>query len=495
MLCALLCAAASAQTLARKGWAGSGITVETWWEGAVLYQIDPVSFQDSDGDGFGDLKGIIARLDYLQTLGVDAIVLSPFQLELAFVRAGSGPPFDPKLGSEEDLNTLIQEATKHKIRIFVDLPLSTASTTQELSNSARFWLSRGVAGLRLIGDVADGHGGNTGPNHPALVPAQIDERMHVLRTLCGTFAGQRVLLWDMPDPLPGAGETTTYRHHRAVRTSSAVDGPQMVVDRRLMLMAHISPNELRGTLTAEPAHSAQSTPVPLSDANGHPRSFDRLGDGAHDLPLAKLLATALLAGRGAPLLYFGQEIGMATTPATGEVDPTPMQWGGEDGFTSGVPWIDMGRNSATENVALEDADAYSLLNWYRRLSALRHANAALRSGSLDLLDATNPDVVAWLRRPLAAGTSTPPVLVVCNLTNHPEVLSFGADLRRIGVQTGSAMMHTLAASSITVSSDAALGSVSVNQIELPPYGVYIGELTPQPGLENTPSPLHRRSSR
>jgi alpha-glucosidase len=493
VLVTLLCSAASGQTLARKGWAGSGITVETWWEGAVLYQIDPVSFQDSDGDGFGDLRGIIMRLDYLQALGVDAIVLSPFQLELSFVRAGSGAPFDPKLGSEEDLNALIQEATRHKMRIFVDLPLSSSSTTQELSNGARFWLSRGVAGLRLIGDATGAHDGDNGPVHPALVPAQIDERLHALRTLCASFAGQRVLLWDMPDPPPGAVETTTYRHHRAVHTSIALDGPQMVVDRRLMAVAHLSPNELRGTLTVEPAHNA--TPASISDANGRPRSFDRLGDGTHDVPLAKLLAAALLAGRGAPLLYFGQEIGMATTPAAGNVDPTPMQWGGDDGFTSGVAWIDMGRNAATENVALEDADAHSLLNWYRRLGALRHANAALRVGSLDLLDETNPDIVAWLRRPQASGASTPPVLVVCNLTNHPEVVSLEVDLRRIGVQTGSGMMHTLAASTLAVSSDAALGSMSVNHIELSPYGVYMGELTPQPGLENTPSPLRRRSSR
>ena len=53
-----------------------------------------------------------------------------------------------------------------------------------------------------------------------------------------------------------------------------------------------------------------------------------------------------------------------------------MQWGGDadftSGFTSGAPWMDMGRNAATANVALEDADATSLLNWYRRLSALHH---------------------------------------------------------------------------------------------------------------------------
>jgi glucan 1,6-alpha-glucosidase len=48
-----------------------------WWQRAVIYQVYPQSFQDSNGDGIGDLKGLIQRLDYLQKLGIDAIWLSP----------------------------------------------------------------------------------------------------------------------------------------------------------------------------------------------------------------------------------------------------------------------------------------------------------------------------------------------------------------------------------------------------------------------------------
>ena len=48
-----------------------------WWKNAVIYQVYPKSFQDSNGDGIGDIKGIISRLDYLRTLGIDAIWLSP----------------------------------------------------------------------------------------------------------------------------------------------------------------------------------------------------------------------------------------------------------------------------------------------------------------------------------------------------------------------------------------------------------------------------------
>ena len=50
---------------------------EKWWKNAVVYQIYPKSFQDSDGDGIGDIRGIIRRLDYLADLGIDAVWISP----------------------------------------------------------------------------------------------------------------------------------------------------------------------------------------------------------------------------------------------------------------------------------------------------------------------------------------------------------------------------------------------------------------------------------
>ena len=140
------------QTLAKKGWANSGMTIAPWWQSPVLYQIDPVSFQDSNGDGFGDLAGIGQRLDYLQALGIDALVLSPVQADAA--RTVATQPFDPVYGTPEDLDQLVTDASRHKIRIFVDLPLTSSRGVTETVNIARFWLGRGVAGLRLT--VPDG---------------------------------------------------------------------------------------------------------------------------------------------------------------------------------------------------------------------------------------------------------------------------------------------------------------------------------------------------
>ena len=174
--------AAGAQTLAHKGWAGSGLTVEPWWAGAVLYQVDPLSFQGSDNDSFGGLQSIIQRLDYLRELGVDAVVLSPFQLRPDF-KASSGAPFVPKYGSEKDLAQLVQEASRRKIRIVVDLPLSASHSTQETLNSARFWLSRGVAGLRLTSDAS------ARSSEAALTFLQLADRLKQLKRLGATYAG------------------------------------------------------------------------------------------------------------------------------------------------------------------------------------------------------------------------------------------------------------------------------------------------------------------
>lgn len=492
-------AAASGQTLAHKGWVGSGITVEPWWAGAVLYQIDPVNFQDTKGDGFGDLHGITQRLDYLQGLSVDAIVLSPFQLQADFGRNNKGSAFDPKYGAEEDLDHLIQEASRRKIRIFVDLPLSPSRTTPELVNVARFWLSRGIAGLRLTSDA----------HASSLMPGQILERLRELRKLCATFAGQRVVFWDIAEPVPHLVDTGSPYRLRSRHTVAPVlvDGPQMVLDSQLAGLTSFDAVALRRALQrdASPPTQVAATPVPETDGTDRPRSFERIGDGPHAGEIAKVMATVLLSSRGAPLLYYGQEIGMATTAApANSVAATPMQWGGDTDFTSGVPWMEMGPDAKTANVAIEDSDAASLLNWYRKLSALHHENAALRVGTMDVIAETNPDIVAWVRRPRDAGSLTAPVVVVCNVTGRPLLVSVSADLRRVGVETSSTMMHTLASTQLTAST-AALGAgakepvtgpVSMNAISLPPYGVYIGELPRPPGLESAPVPMPgRRRSR
>lgn len=101
-----------------------------WWKNAVIYQIYPKSFQDSNGDGIGDINGIIRRLDYLEELGIDAIWLSPVckspQDDNGY-DISDYQDIDAMFGSLTDMECLIEEAKKRNIGIIVDLVLNHSS--------------------------------------------------------------------------------------------------------------------------------------------------------------------------------------------------------------------------------------------------------------------------------------------------------------------------------------------------------------------------------
>ena len=105
-------------------------TKKDWWQSAVFYQIYPKSFQDTDGDGIGDLPGIISRLDYLNKLGIDGIWLSPVcqspQVDNGYDISDYQAIY-PVFGTMEDMERLIHEAKKRNISIILDLVLNHCS--------------------------------------------------------------------------------------------------------------------------------------------------------------------------------------------------------------------------------------------------------------------------------------------------------------------------------------------------------------------------------
>lgn len=105
-------------------------TKRGWWESAVFYQIYPKSFQDTDGDGIGDLKGILNRLDYLETLGIDGIWLSPVcqspQVDNGYDISDYQDIY-PVFGTMEDMEELIRQANDRGISIIMDLVLNHSS--------------------------------------------------------------------------------------------------------------------------------------------------------------------------------------------------------------------------------------------------------------------------------------------------------------------------------------------------------------------------------
>lgn len=103
---------------------------EKWWKNAVIYQIYPRSFCDSNGDGIGDLRGIIQKLDYLENLGIDAIWLSPIYRSPQDDNGydiSDYQDIDPMFGTLEDMAELIAEAGKRNIKIIMDLVLNHSS--------------------------------------------------------------------------------------------------------------------------------------------------------------------------------------------------------------------------------------------------------------------------------------------------------------------------------------------------------------------------------
>src|SRR5580765_1380990 len=101
-----------------------------WWTHATIYEIYPRSFQDSNGDGIGDLNGITQRLDYLKSIGVDAIWIGPMypspQVDFGY-DISDYENVDPQYGTLADFDRLVAEAGKRDIRVLLDMVLNHTS--------------------------------------------------------------------------------------------------------------------------------------------------------------------------------------------------------------------------------------------------------------------------------------------------------------------------------------------------------------------------------
>lgn len=107
-----------------------GETDRDWWRGAVIYQIYPRSYQDSDGDGVGDLSGIVKRLDYVASLGVDAVWISPFfksPMKDFGYDVSDYRDVDPMFGTLADFDAVVAKAHALGLKVLIDLVLSHSS--------------------------------------------------------------------------------------------------------------------------------------------------------------------------------------------------------------------------------------------------------------------------------------------------------------------------------------------------------------------------------
>jgi alpha-glucosidase len=252
---------------------------------------------------------------------------------------------------------------------------------------------------------------------------------------------------------------------------------QLPMDFLFTMVNKLSPSEFRKQIAEVDA--ATGWPTFVISNHDIARSYDRYGDGKHNDEIAKLMAALYLTLRGSPIIYYGEEIGMKTTPPTRREDVkdpigrkgwpkekgrdgerTPMQWddSANAGFSKGTPWLPVPPTYKTHNVAEESKDPDSVLEFYKSVLKLRHTNAALLNGKYKAINEQDANVLSYLR---VDGDQA--VVVALNMSDAPRKVS--VDLKRRGF----ASIKDL----LTTEKSAARGQ----EISLQPFGVYIGELS------------------
>lgn len=571
--------ATTAQTKASK--ASQQASVRDWWKNAVIYEIYPRSFQDSNNDGIGDLNGITSRLDYLKALGVDAIWLTPIypspQVDFGY-DISDYKAIDPKYGTMADFDRLVAEANKRHIRVLMDMVMNhtsdqhewfiqsrssrtnpyrdwyvwhdgkgeTANSPGEPPNNweslfghsawqwdartrqyyyhkfyiqqpdlnwdnpavhtafrdiIRFWLDKGVGGFRfdaittLFEDpklrdervIRDSHGNivTNAYGDPELDDSLTDNLPEVhtvvaeMRAVCNEFnvthfPGTRVMI----------GETYLPNITELAKMYGTPKKPEfeLPMDTQIGFIDKLDVQEFRQRINDAEDRLNGNIPLLVFSNHDNPRIDLRYGDGVHNTEIARVISTILLALRGASLVYYGDEIGMKTTPPKRRQDVkdpigitgwpkekgrdgerTPMQWNATTnaGFSDAKPWLPVPPTYTQVNVAAEESNPDSLLNWYKHLIALKKTNPAFVHGNNVMLDTTSNKVLSWLRQ----SPSGEQVVVSANFTAEPQTVNL----------THGAALHSTRAATL-LKSPGGVDPASLEEVHLAPFGVYIGEV-------------------
>jgi alpha-glucosidase len=524
-----------------------------WYDHAAIYEIYPRSFQDTNGDGIGDLNGITQRLDYLKDLGVDAIWISPF-----FPSPNADFGYDvsdyvnvaPEYGTLADWDKLVRAANQRRIRILVDFVVNHTSdqhpwfresrssrnnpkrdwyiwrdgvgpdkppthwtsgfggitwkwddatkqwyyhfflpeqpdlnwrnpqVQKAMFDVARFWLKHGASGFRLDATPylfedpkfpEDPHPPDNTSRERFLKPynaglPEVHDALRGLRKTLDEFSGDPVLLAESLTPNITELAKLYGRNH---------DEVQLPMNFLFGDIKELDAQKFKMQIDAAETQLNGGTPVFLLSNHDRQRIVDIFGDGVHNRQIAKLIAALVLTPPGTAQIYYGDELGMTTTPRADldkfgitpkrphpddrDGERTPMQWNTNQngGFTSGAPWLPVPQNAQQINVATEKADPDSIYNWYRSLLNLRRDNPILRKGSYVALESGNRNVLAF-----GIQSESGIALIVLNMSSHPQELSI----------TGFREAHKF--SRVLISSPPAPVPVS-DHISVAPFGVLI----------------------
>ena len=469
-----------------------------WWNDKVAYQIYPKSFMDTNGDGIGDLRGIISKLDYLKKLGIDIIWLSPIY-KSPFVDQGYDIAdyyaIAEEFGTMEEFDELLAEAKKRDMHIIMDLVINHCSDKhewfqkaladpdgafadyfyfrkgkngnppsnyrsyfggscwekvpgtdkyyfhmfakeqpdlnwenpklrQELYKMINWWLEKGLSGFRIDAIINI----KKDLNFPDFAPDGKDGLASCWK-MVESVDGVGELLEDLkkstfekydaftvgevfnmkPDELPEfIGETGHFSTIFDFSAHTLTDGEHGWYDAPKLEFAKWRATIIQAQLETQ----KYGFKANIIENHDEPRGASRFLPSYAQTPDGiKMLGTISLLLRGIPFIYQGQEIGMRnakwnsmeefddistkdqyhTAREVGLSDQealevcsrmsrdnarTPMQWtsGENGGFTKGTPWLKVNPLFKDVNVEAQEQDPDSVLNYYRKLVALRKSD-------------------------------------------------------------------------------------------------------------------------
>ena len=469
-----------------------------WWHDKVAYQIYPKSFLDTNGDGIGDLRGIISKLDYLKKLGIDIIWLSPIY-KSPFVDQGYDIAdyyaIAEEFGTMEEFDELLAEAKKRDMHIIMDLVINHCSDKhewfqkaladpdgafadyfyfrkgkngnppsnyrsyfggscwekvpgtdkyyfhmfakeqpdlnwenpklrQELYKMINWWLEKGLSGFRIDAIINI----KKDLNFPDFAPDGKDGLASCWK-MVESVDGVGKLLEDLkkstfekydaftvgevfnmkPDELPEfIGETGHFSTIFDFSAHTLTDGEHGWYDAPKLEFAKWRATIIQAQLETQ----KYGFKANIIENHDEPRGASRFLPSYAQTPDGiKMLGTISLLLRGIPFIYQGQEIGMRnakwnsmeefddistkdqyhTAREAGLSDQealkvcsrmsrdnarTPMQWtsGENGGFTKGTPWLKVNPLFKDVNVEAQEQDPDSVLNYYRKLVALRKSD-------------------------------------------------------------------------------------------------------------------------
>lgn len=442
------------------------------WNNRVWYEVFVRSFADGNGDGIGDLRGLTAKLDYLNDgdpstttdLGITGIWLMPI------FESPSYHGYDVidyrkvarDYGTSADFTALLAAAHKRGIKVILDLVLNHTSSlnpwfidSQTPGSTHADWYVWSDTNPGYLGPqgqtVWHGLGGrwfygvfsDTMPDlnlrNPA-VTAELDQvaafwlaqgvdgfRLDAIPYLVEEgrkgFSTPSTLAWldafqaSVKAASPGAMTVGEVWAGSSVAGTYVPDAADLTFnfDLALATVAALQ-NGQSAPLTSALAETV--TAWPANQEGTFLTNHDQvrlMSQVAGKVDSAKLAALLLMTEPGVPFVYYGEEVGLAGTKPDESIR-TPMPWTGAlpgGGFTTGTPWEPLADGSATANVATEQASRDSLLATYRTLIRLHEGDAALREG-VTIPVAGSGSVVAWLR-----ATADRTLLVVANVSGSP----------------------------------------------------------------------------